>query len=124
MAGRGLAGETVLARPTQSSPYQPAGPRSGLGSSGVRPVPRGRKEVVELSSLRSTLASLFARRPREDYLAEYVIRECSQGRTLAEVLDDPYVVNRSTMEERARLLERPEVIEAAGRRVRVRPGRV
>jgi hypothetical protein len=86
--------------------------------------PEGRKEVVELSRLRSTLASLFARRPREDYLAEYVIRECSQGRTLAEVLDDPYVVNRSTIAERAWLLERPEVIEAAGKRVRVRPGHV
>jgi hypothetical protein len=44
-----------------------------------------------------------------------VIRECAQGRALAEVLDDPYVVNRSTKEERARLLERPEVIEAIGR---------
>jgi hypothetical protein len=85
---------------------------------------RRTKGGVELSRLRSTLASLFARRPREDYLAEYVIRECSQGRTLAEVLDDPYVVNRSTMAERARLLERPEVIEAAGKRVRVRPGPV
>jgi len=42
------------------------------------------------------------------------------------VLDDPYVVNRSTREERARLLERPEVIEAVGRHLiaEMRSGRL
>jgi hypothetical protein len=32
------------------------------------------------------------------------------------VLADPYVHNRSTAEQRARLLERPEVIAAVGER--------
>jgi hypothetical protein len=34
---------------------------------------------------------------------------------LQDALDDPYVRNRSTPEERARLLERPEVIASIGR---------
>jgi len=59
---------------------------------------------------------LRAPAPR-DYLAQYVIREHSRGRALEEVLRDSYVVNRSTSEERARLLERPEVIEAIGKSV-------
>jgi len=71
--------------------------------------------LITVARWRDSLASLFARRPREDYLAQYVIRECSRGRALTEVLDDPYVVNRSSKEERSRLLERPEVIEAVGR---------
>ena len=83
------------------------------GSSGVRPALRHRR--FALSRLRDALASFFTRPASVDYLARYVIRECSRGRALGEVLDDPYVVNRSTREERARLLERPEVIEAVGR---------
>lgn len=63
---------------------------------------------------RSPLAFLFARSRREDYLARYVIREHSRGRALRDVLQDSYVLNRSTSEERARLLERPDVIEAVG----------
>jgi hypothetical protein len=65
--------------------------------------------------LRNPLASLFARPRREEYLARYVVRECSRGRAFADVLEDRYVLNRSTKEERARLLERPEVIEAIGK---------
>jgi hypothetical protein len=64
---------------------------------------------------RNPLAALFARPQREEYLAQYVIRECSRGRALAEVLEDPYIVNRSTREDRGRLLERPEVIAAIGK---------
>jgi len=37
-------------------------------------------------------------------------------RSLAEAVEDPYVVNRSTADERARLLERPELVEAVGAR--------
>jgi hypothetical protein len=43
-----------------------------------------------------------------------VIREHARGRSLTEIVDDPYVRNRSTPEERARLLERPEVVAALG----------
>ncbi len=37
-----------------------------------------------------------------------------RGRSLEEILDDPYLKNRSTEEQRLRLLERPEVIRAVG----------
>lgn len=66
---------------------------------------------------RNPFASLVSRPRREEYLAQYVLRECSRGRALADVLDDPYVRNRSTPEERARLLERPDVIAAIGTHV-------
>jgi len=57
---------------------------------------------------------LFPPSRREEHLAQYVIRECRRERPLDEVLADPYVVNRSTPEQRARLLERPDIIEAIG----------
>jgi hypothetical protein len=66
---------------------------------------------------RNPLASLFSPPRREEYLAQYVVREYTRGRTLADVLADPYVRNRSTAEDRKRLLERPDVVGAIGRRV-------
>jgi hypothetical protein len=65
---------------------------------------------------------LFRREPREatprisreDALAAYVIREHGLGRPLDDILDDPYLKNRATEEQRLRLLERPEVIRAVG----------
>jgi hypothetical protein len=51
---------------------------------------------------------------KEEALAAYVVREHRQGRSLAEILDDPYLKNRATDEQRLRLLERPEVIRAVG----------
>jgi hypothetical protein len=65
---------------------------------------------------RNPFASLFARSRREEYLSRYVLREYAGGRSLQEVLDDAYVRNWSTPEERARLLERPEVVAAIGER--------
>jgi len=59
-------------------------------------------------------SSLFAPSRRDQYLAEYVIREHGRGRPLEDVLADPYVRNRTTPEQRARLLDRPEVVEAIG----------
>ena len=38
----------------------------------------------------------------------------TRGRSLEDVLADAYVVNRSTPEQRARVLERPEIVEAIG----------
>lgn len=58
--------------------------------------------------------NLFARSDGLDRLSTYVIREHERGRSLDEILDDPYVRNRSTPEERARLLDKPEVIRALG----------
>ena len=57
---------------------------------------------------------LFASSKQEQYLTQYVSRECARGRSLDEVLDDPYVRNRSTPQQRARVLDRPEVVEAVG----------
>jgi hypothetical protein len=66
---------------------------------------------------RNPFAFLFVSTRREQYLAEYVLREYARGRSLKDVVTDPYVRNRSTPEERARLLERPEVVAAIGEQV-------
>ena len=59
-------------------------------------------------------SSLFAPSRRDQYLAEYVIREHGRGRSLEDVLADPYVRNRTTPEQRARLLDRADVVGAIG----------
>jgi len=63
---------------------------------------------------RNVFGSLFASSRHESALARYVIREHAGGRSLSEIMADPYVRNRSTPDERARLLERPEVVAALG----------
>ena len=69
------------------------------------------------SFLRNPFSFLFARSSQEERLAAYVIREHERGRPLGEILDDPYVRNRATPQEVARLLDRPEVIHALGHSV-------
>jgi hypothetical protein len=64
---------------------------------------------------RDVVAALFGRSRREQYLEQYVLRELGKGRTLDEVLNDRYVQNRTTTDQRARLLDRPEIVAAAGR---------
>jgi len=66
---------------------------------------------------RNPFAFLFVSTRREQYLAQYVLREYARGRPLEEVLADPYVRNRSTPEERARLFEQPELMAAVGEHV-------
>src|SRR4051794_26031108 len=51
---------------------------------------------------------------RDDHLARYVIGQHARGRALREILDDPYLRNRTTPAERERLLERPHVVAALG----------
>lgn len=51
---------------------------------------------------------------KEEALASYIVREHRLGRSLEDILNDPYLKNRSTEEQRLRLLERPEVIRAVG----------
>jgi len=46
-------------------------------------------------------------------LVEYVVRQLNAGRSLSQVLEDPYVTNRLGVVDRRALLEEPEVIEAA-----------
>ena len=68
-----------------------------------------------LSNLfRNPFSFLGARSAKEERLAAYVIREHDRGRPLAEILDDPYIRNRATDQERARILDRPEVVRAVG----------
>jgi hypothetical protein len=67
------------------------------------------------SFVRNPFSFLFARSSKEERIAAYIIREHDRGRSLNEILGDPYIRNRATEREVARLLDRPEVIEALGR---------
>jgi hypothetical protein len=54
---------------------------------------------------------LFQRSAKEERVADYVVREHARGRALSEILEDHYVVNRLPLPaQRARLLDRPEII--------------
>jgi hypothetical protein len=64
--------------------------------------------------MRFSLNDLFAPSRREQYLEHYVLREYERGRAFDEILEDAYVRNRSTPEERRRLLDRPELVAALG----------
>jgi len=64
--------------------------------------------------LRNPFSFLGASSSQEERVAAYVIREHGQGRSLSEILDDPYVRNRLSDRARARILDRPEVIRAVG----------
>ena len=66
------------------------------------------------SVLRNPFSFLFAQSTREDRAAAYVIREHERGRSLDEILEDPYVRNRLTPAQRARLLDRTDIIRAVG----------
>ncbi len=58
---------------------------------------------------------LFQRTSGEERVAQYVIREHDRGRPLAEIMEDRYVLNRlQSPEQRARLLDRPEILQAVG----------
>jgi hypothetical protein len=63
---------------------------------------------------RNPFASFSGATKREQYLERYVLREHKRGRAFAEILDDAYIRNRSTPAERARLLERLDVVAAIG----------
>ena len=66
-------------------------------------------------ALRDMFSFLFQRSAQEERVAQYVVREHDRGRTLAEILEDKYVVNRLSPEQRKRLLDRPEIVQAVGR---------
>lgn len=65
-------------------------------------------------AIRDLFSFLFQRSSAEERVAAYVIREHDRGRDLAQILEDRYVQNRLTPDQRARLLDRPEVIKALG----------
>ena len=63
---------------------------------------------------RNPFSFLFSGSSHEDRVAAYVIREHERGRSLTEILEDPYVRNRCSQQEVKRLLYRPELIRALG----------
>ena len=66
-------------------------------------------------ALKDIFSFLFQRSAGEERVAQYVIREHDRGRALSEILEDRYVVNRlQSPEQRARLLDRPEILHAVG----------
>jgi hypothetical protein len=71
--------------------------------------------MLKLASvLRNPISFLFTRSSQEERVSAYVIREHERGRSLDEILEDPYVRNRLTPAQRARLLDRPDIIRAVG----------
>jgi hypothetical protein len=64
-------------------------------------------------ALKDIFSFLFQRSTGEERVAQYVVREHDRGRPLAEILEDKYVVNRlQSPQQRARLLDRPEITRA------------
>jgi hypothetical protein len=63
---------------------------------------------------RGLFSFLGARSSQEERVAAYVIREHDRGRSLEDILDDPYVKNRCSPQELGRLFDRPDVIRAIG----------
>jgi hypothetical protein len=63
---------------------------------------------------RNPFSFLFASKSGEERVAVYIVREHKRGRTLSDILDDPFVRNRCSDREIGRILERPDVIHALG----------
>jgi hypothetical protein len=66
------------------------------------------------SFLRGLFSFLGTRSTQEERCAAYLVREHDRGRTLKDILDDPYVRNRLSPNEIARLLDRSDVLKAIG----------
>ena len=64
--------------------------------------------------MRSPLAFLFPKSQKEELVAEHIIREHRNGRSLDDILKDSYVTNRLSPDQIDRVLERPEVIHSIG----------
>jgi len=67
-----------------------------------------------VARFRNPFSFLFARTQKEELIAEYLVREHRRGRSVEDILDDPYVTNRCSPEQIRRVFERPEVIHALG----------
>jgi hypothetical protein len=66
------------------------------------------------SFLRNPFSFLFAQSSADENVAAYVLREHGNGRRVEEILEDPYVQNRLSLEQQRRLLSRPEIVHALG----------
>ena len=62
----------------------------------------------------SPFGFLFAKSSGEDRVAAYIIREHDRGKAIDDILDDPYVRNRLSVQDVARVIERPDVLRAIG----------
>lgn len=47
---------------------------------------------------------------REERVMRYIVTELHKGRPFDELMTDPYVVNNTSSEDRARILETPETL--------------
>jgi hypothetical protein len=71
--------------------------------------------VGRLSNLfRNPFSFMGSRSQDEERMAAYIIREHGRGRSLEEILEDPYIRNRASGQVLGRVLERPEVIHSIG----------
>ena len=66
----------------------------------------------QVAVFKNLFSFLFQRSSAEERVEMYVIREHDRGRSLDEILEDRYVQNRLSTEQRMRLLDRPEIIKA------------
>jgi hypothetical protein len=62
----------------------------------------------------SVFSFLGTRSTQEERVAAYLIREHDRGRSVDDILADPYVRNRCSAAEIARVLERPDVLKSIG----------
>jgi hypothetical protein len=61
-------------------------------------------------SLVDVIRRLLSEEVAHERLVAYIAREARRGRTLADVLEDPFVVNRTRRLDRRRLLEDAELM--------------
>jgi hypothetical protein len=57
---------------------------------------------------------LFARSQKDDLVAEHLVREHHNGRSIDDILADAYVRNNLSHDGLHRLLDRPDVVRALG----------
>jgi len=88
---------------------EPPGTRRSLHDSTIQSLVVGFVDII-----RGAFSFLSSRTQSEERVAQYVIREHHRGRRLAEILEDNYVTNRCTPEQKQRLLDRPDVMHAIG----------
>jgi len=69
------------------------------------------------SFVRNPFAFLFAKTSAEEHVTAYLLREHATGRHVEDILHDPYVQNRLTLEQQRRMLDRPDVLHALGEQV-------
>src|SRR5262249_26872236 len=81
---------------------KPARPRPSDQGARIQSLPMG--EMGKF--FRSVFSFLGTRSTQEERVAAYVIREHERGRALDDILEDPYVRNRCSSAEVARVLDR------------------